>query len=262
MTEDEKLFAWLDGELGSAEAAEMQAKVASNPELARLAQQHRAFSARLRDAFDPIAAAPVPERFQAELRETAEVVDFASAKRARTMPSVTQWMSIAASLAVGVFVGTMVPREVNAPLQVADGKIFAAAELNQALNTELASAPAGKVRIAVTFRDHAGQICRSFTAYASSGLACRSNGRWQLKGLFAAPEGQTSDYRMAAGMNPNSLPWLMPRSRAKHSTPRRSALHNSATGNNRNGHICVRMKTKPSVVTHTREGNDVRSSIS
>jgi hypothetical protein len=112
-------------------------------------------------------------------------------------------MSIAASLAVGIFVGTMVPREVNAPLQMEGGNIVAGAELNQALNTELASAPAGKVRIAVTFRDHSGQICRSFTAQASSGLACRSNGRWQLKGLFAAPEGQVSEYRMAAGMDPN-----------------------------------------------------------
>ena len=27
--------------------------------------------------------------------------------------------------------------------------------------------------------------------------------RWRLKGLFAAPEGQSSDYRMAAGMDPN-----------------------------------------------------------
>ena len=202
MTEDEKLFAWLDGELGSAEAAEMQAKVASSPELARLAQQHRAFSARLKDAFDPIAMTPVPEHVQAELRKPAEVVDFASAKRARQVPSATQWMSIAASLAVGLFVGTMVPRESSAPFQMQDGKIFAAAGLNQALNTQLASAPAGKVRIAVTFRDHAGQICRSFTNQASSGLACRSDGRWQLRGLFAAPEGQAGDYRMAAGMDP------------------------------------------------------------
>jgi hypothetical protein len=33
-------------------------------------------------------------------------------------------------------------------------------------------------------------------------LACRSGNGWQLKGLFAAPEGQASDYRMA-GTDPN-----------------------------------------------------------
>jgi hypothetical protein len=55
----------------------------------------------------------------------------------------------------------------------------------------------------LTARDQTGAICRSFTAASSSGLACRSNGRWQLRGLFVAPEGQASDYRMAGGMDPN-----------------------------------------------------------
>jgi hypothetical protein len=86
---------------------------------------------------------------------------------------------------------------------VQGGKLYAAAALNRALDTELASAPSGAVRIGLTYRDHSGEICRSFTGAAGSGLACRNGDRWQLKGLFAAPEGQTSDYRMASGMNPN-----------------------------------------------------------
>jgi hypothetical protein len=59
------------------------------------------------------------------------------------------------------------------------------------------------VRIGITYRDSAGEICRTFTQPAASGLACRNGSRWQMKGLFAAPEGQGSDYRMAAGMDPN-----------------------------------------------------------
>jgi hypothetical protein len=86
---------------------------------------------------------------------------------------------------------------------VQGGKLYAAAALNHALETQLASAPAGEVRIGVTFRDRSGEICRSFTATASSGLACRNDGRWQVRGMFAAPEGQGSDYRMAAGMDPS-----------------------------------------------------------
>jgi hypothetical protein len=97
----------------------------------------------------------------------------------------------------------MVPQRGSAPVELQAGKLYAAASLNRALNTELASAPAGDVRIGLTFRDQAGQICRSFTETASSGVACRSGGKWQLKGLFAAPEGQRSDYRMASGMDPN-----------------------------------------------------------
>jgi hypothetical protein len=203
MTEDEKFFAWLDGELAPADAAAMEAKVVSDPQLQRLAEQHRALGAQLRGAFDPIAGAPVPQQLQAALRPPAEVVDFAAAKRTRSFPSLPQWAAMAATLVLGLYLGTMVPQRGTGPVAVQGGRLYAASALNQALDTELASAPAGDVRIGLTFRDHTGEICRSFTASASSGLACRSNGRWRLKGLFAAPEGQGTDYRMAAGMDPN-----------------------------------------------------------
>jgi hypothetical protein len=203
MIEDEKFFAWLDGELAPAEAAEMEAKVAVDPKLQRLAEQHRALGSQLHGAFDPIAAAPVPEHLQAALRPSAGVIDFAAAKRARTMPTLPQWAAMAATLALGIFVGTMVPQRGSAPVEVQGGKIYAAAALDRALDAQLASAPTGDVRIGITFRDQTGAICRSFTQPAASGLACRQAGRWQLKGLFAAPEGQGSAYRMAAGMDPN-----------------------------------------------------------
>jgi hypothetical protein len=201
--DNEKFFAWLDGELGPADAAEMQARVAADPVLSRLAEQHRALGSQLRRTFDPIAEAPVPDRLQGALRPTAQVIDFAAARRARSMPAFAQWAAMAATLAIGVFVGTQVPHGTSAPVQIDGGKLYAAASLNRALDTQLASAPAGDVRIGLTYRDQAGEICRTFTDSAGSGLACRSGSRWQMKGLFAAPEGQGGAYRMAAGMDPN-----------------------------------------------------------
>ena len=203
MMDDEKFFAWLDGELAPADAAEMEAKVASDPALKRLADQHRALGAQLRGAFDPVAAAPVPERLQSALRPAADVVDFAAAKQRRTMGSLPQWAAMAATLAVGIVVGTMVPSEGSAPVSIDGGKLYAAAALDQALDAQLASASSGDVRIGLTYRDQAGQVCRTFTQAASSGLACRDGGKWRMRGMFAAPEGQTGDYRMAAGMDPN-----------------------------------------------------------
>src|SRR5205823_2769625 len=38
---------------------------------------------------------------------------------------------------------------------------------------------------------------------AARARACRHDDRWQVRGLFAAPEGQGSTYRMAGGMDPN-----------------------------------------------------------
>lgn len=203
MNDDEKFFAWLDGELEPAEAAEVEARVAADPELRRLAEQHRALGAQMRSAFGPITAVPVPKRLQAALRPPAQVIDFASAKRARSMPALAQWTAMAATLAIGIFVGTRVPQGTDAPVEAQGGKLYAAAAVNRALDSQLASAPAGDVRIGITYRDQAGKICRTFTATAASGLACRNGDRWQMKGLFAAPEGQDSSYRMAAGMDPN-----------------------------------------------------------
>jgi hypothetical protein len=67
----------------------------------------------------------------------------------------------------------------------------------------LASGGQSDVRIALTVRDQAGAICRSFAQGSASGLACRQGDEWQVRGLFAAPEGQSGDYRMAAGADPN-----------------------------------------------------------
>lgn len=209
MTEDEKFYAWLDGELSAAEAAEVEAKVAADPKLARLAEQHRALGSQLRSAFDRVATAPVPEHLQAAARSSgADVVDLAAARQARhartIRPSLPQWAAMAGTLVVGVLAGTMIPQRDSAPVEVQGGKIYAAAALDRALDTQLASAAAGgDLRIGLTFRDQAGAICRSFTQPRSSGLACRDGERWQVRGLFAAPEGQAGNYRMAAGMDPN-----------------------------------------------------------
>lgn len=202
---DEAFFAWLDGELPGDQAAEIEAKVAADPELSRLAGEHRAMQARLKRAFDSVAEAPVPERVAAQLRQPeTNITPIAAAQPRSRAPGLPWWVAMAATLALGVFVGTAIPHRPGAPVEVSGGKIYAAAALDDALETELASAPSeGDVRIGLTFREASGSICRTFTDAAASGLACRDSGRWQLRGLFAAPEGQSGEYRMAAGMNPN-----------------------------------------------------------
>ena len=205
MVSDETFFAWLDGELGPGEAAGVAAEVEADPELAAKAERHRALQGRLTQAFGVVADARVPEQLSAAVRPAeAEVIDFAAARSSRETRwrSVPQWAALAATLAVGVFVGTMVPQRRDAPVAVEGGQLYAASALDRALDAQLASAPSGPVRIGLTFRDRSGAICRTFTEPAQSGLACRSGDRWQLRGLFAAPEGQGGNYRMAAGMDP------------------------------------------------------------
>ena len=209
MVRDEEFFAWLDGELDPQEAARVQAEVASDPQLSARAAEHRAMHARVQAAFGKVLDAPVPETLLAAVRTpiSADVVDLAQVRerrKPRSWSSVAQWGAMAATLAVGILVGTAIPRQQNAaPVEVQGGKIYAASALSRALDTQLASAPAGEVRVGMTFRDQDGAVCRSFTGRSSTGLACRDKSRWQVRGLFASPEGQSSDYRMAAGMDPN-----------------------------------------------------------
>lgn len=205
MSGDERFFAWLDGELQGAEAAEMAARVEADPELAALAEQHRSMQARLRSAFDSVSAAPVPERVRNAVSPPASnVVDLSERRERRRVGSLPQWAMVAATLVLGIFVGTLVPAGNGSPVQLHDGRMYAASSLDRALDTELASAPSGgPIRIGLTFRDSSGAICRSFSGSAATGLACRDEGRWRLRGLFPAGEGQNGAYRMAAGMNPN-----------------------------------------------------------
>jgi hypothetical protein len=205
MVTDEAFFAWLDGELDPAESARVEAEVEADPELAAKAERHRAMRRKLAAAFDPVLAAPVPPWLR-ELRPVPDVVDLASVREsriARRWSGVPPWAAVAATLAIGIFVGTMAPHRSDAPVAVEGGAFYAAAALDRGLTTQLASAPTGDIRVGLTFRDQSGAMCRSFTAPAASGLACRDGNRWRLRGLFAVPEAQTGPYRMAAGPDPN-----------------------------------------------------------
>lgn len=205
MISDETFFAWLDGELEPADAAHVAALVAIEPALSRKAEAHRALGARLNAAFDPIAATPVPDALaQAARPRGAEVIDFGR-RRAAARPAWApmQYAAMAATLAIGVFAGAMLNNAPSGPIASDQGQLVASGELDRALSTRLASAPEQQgARIGLTFRDAAGDLCRSFTEGGASGLACHEGGDWRIRGLFQAGEGQQGEFRMAAGPDP------------------------------------------------------------
>jgi hypothetical protein len=204
LTEEEEFFAWLDGELQGDQAARVEARVAASSELTARAEAHRRLASGLRDAFEPVLqSAPEPPRFQA-----AEVIDFgarAAGREGRRAPfGLPQWAAMAATLALGLLAGNLIGRDGgDTPLAVDRGQLVAAASLGHSLDTALASSPGNEgVRIGLTFRTANGNVCRSFQQASASGLACRDGERWRIKALFQGSEGQSSDYRMAAGQDP------------------------------------------------------------
>lgn len=202
MIEDEEFFAWLDGELDDAASARVAAQVAASPELSARVDKHRRLGAGLRSAFDPLMTeTSAPPRFEA-----APVIDFgarAATVRQRVWFGIPQWAAMAATLALGLVVGNMVGGSGRGPVQNRDGRLIAAASLDEALDKQLASAGASNgVRVGLTFHDRQGSICRSFNEGAASGLACREAGDWRIRGLFQGAEGQAGEFRMAAGEDP------------------------------------------------------------
>lgn len=211
MVDETKFFAWLDGELPPEEAARVEAKVAADPELSRLADEHRTMTTWLKQSFDTVAEAPLPESLQRAVAPVgAEVIDLA-ARRKPQIPlffrPATQWAAMAATLVVGVLCGVLVsPDSTSSPVDIRGGNLYAAGAVDQALDRQLASAGSGgAVRVGLTFRDEAGSVCRTFETAAASGLACRGDDGWGVRGMFAAPEGSNSEYRMAAGADPRLM---------------------------------------------------------
>lgn len=199
MNEEEEFYAWLDGELDEATARRVAARVAADPELTELAEQHRAMTSSIRGAFAPVAdaAGPAP-RFA-----PAQVVDLVGrTERARSSFGLPQWAAMAATLVLGVVAGIMAQPDANGPVLNRDGKLYAAASLDRALDRQLASSQENEaVRVGLTFRDRKGRICRSFSGVGGQGIACRDGEDWAMEGLFATTS-SGGDYRMAAGEDP------------------------------------------------------------
>ena len=211
MVEDEKFFAWLDGELPAQEAARVEAEVAADARLSQLAKEHRKMAAGLRGAFAEVEAQPVPERLTGALsQERGTVVDLADARERRASrqpPSLwVQMGALAATLAIGIVTGNLLSSGASSPIGAEGGRLVASADLEEALYARLASMPADSgPRIGLTFRDKSGSICRTFEEQTASGMACREGGDWRIRNLYQSPEAHTSDYRMASGQNPQLM---------------------------------------------------------
>jgi hypothetical protein len=195
---DEMLMAYADGELDLVARAEIEAAMARDPEVARAVERHRATAAQIRGAYDGVLAEPVPERLAALVagKGDAPIVNLAARRSSRRLEAgplrLPAWAAMAASLAVGLFVGMLVMREPAAPFASVDGALVARGELDAALDSQLAStsADASTVRVGFSFRNRAGDYCRTFQMQRDAslaGLACRSGEAWQLQVLAAAP---------------------------------------------------------------------------
>ncbi len=203
MTDEEAIFAYIDGELQGDEQARIGAIIDADPALRAMVAEHRALAGRLQGAFSTIAGAPIPAHLSLSVRTGGQVVSLAAARtggeQRRAVWNRSHWMAMAATLVAGVIGGAVFSDGRQGPVAEQGGHLVASGSLERALSTQLASTQGDKppIRIGLTFKNHGNAICRSFAAEETEGVACREGKVWQMQGLLARANGRTGDYRMA-----------------------------------------------------------------
>ena len=198
----------MDGELDAESAARLEADSRADPALAARIAEQRELRTRLRAEFDPVLNEPIPQRLGAALAGPghgaachADRRGPAGRRDAASWPR--QWLALAATLAVGVFVGVFASRGPSgSPFETEEGRLVAAGYLDVALSTQLAGAAPERAAatIGLTFVAAGGEHCRTFALQAGpGGLACRRDGRWRVELLDGAASQPGSDeFRQAS----------------------------------------------------------------
>lgn len=218
---DETLMAFADGELdaGTRHAVELAMRV--DPVLAAKVEQHILLRRDVFRAFARTLDEPVPQRLR---QATSPKVVHLDSVRAAKKPLVVEtphrwswpeWGALAATLVVGVLAGTLgvfgVQGETTFAAAGSNGTLTARGKLDTALTRQLASAaPAAGagVTIGVSFVAKDGQYCRTFAIGEAAGLACRSDGQWQIPVLADGAGGAGSAagaYRQAGSAMPPAV---------------------------------------------------------
>ncbi|WP_295975702.1 hypothetical protein [uncultured Xanthomonas sp.] len=226
------LQAYADGELDAAQAAQVEAALRSDPQLAQALERLRSLQARLRAGFAPVLDEAVPARLLAAARARptgapgkddavatlppSPIHATAQASRPTPLrPRARRRWALPAALAAALLLGLWIAQR-QLPQDDAHGPTVAAAQgsvaegaLAQALTQQLSGQPQGSVRIGLSFRDRDGRYCRTFAlsnANANAGLACQRDGAWRVELLVPADERQDGGgMRMAASPMPAAV---------------------------------------------------------
>lgn len=181
---DEKLSAYIDGELPSDEMRALEEQFSDNPELVDRLTKLQKVDSVLAETLGEIAEAPLPEHILNLVKESADsqrnnVLPF----KKRVQVSRFQFpLSIAAAALFGLILGGIFLPE---PITEQDTAIYAGAvnidsRLHRALETLPSQSNEGDFMPVVTFNATDGRMCREIQSSDSHALACRSNDIWTV----------------------------------------------------------------------------------
>jgi len=204
---DETVMRYVDGELDAAACAEIEAALASDPDLGARIELFAVTRRTARDAMRPLLDEPVPPALHAAV--AAMVADATSGTAARTsitrdrpasiLSPANDWRWRAAAACIALVVGGAAGY-VAGSKQGPEGLEIAAVDGN-AVASALGSVPTGgesalpddvRFRAVSSFRDRDATLCREFELnLAKSGVvtavACREADRWNMRFAVRMP---------------------------------------------------------------------------
>lgn len=211
--DEETLLAYVDSQLDPARAAEVEARLADDPEVRATVRVFRESAALLHGRYDAPLHEPIPERLLATLRDTPanegdgrasdKVVSLDSRRRPPSFSAPTLAMAASLALVVGFGGGYLT---LGLPGGDPDSAILQQVLDGTASGVTVSTADARLTPVA-TFRTTGGRYCREYEKRAdriSIGIACRdADGRWQpqievAQSLLGRPSGD-DQYAPASG---------------------------------------------------------------
>jgi hypothetical protein len=204
---DDKLSAFIDGELSGDELKQIAAAIDADASLRRRVEAFAASDTILKRAYSVISEAPMPDAVVELLREPARADKVVAIGRP---PARSRWpLAASVALGAGVALGLLVAepgRMAPAPSVMLAGAVNPADALHAALETtpsgdSVLLAGARTASMVLTFQSSEGGYCREFTlettADKTRALACRDDGQWTVK-LAAAEAPGDGGYAPAA----------------------------------------------------------------
>lgn len=217
---DETLMAYVDGELDAQQAMHIEIAMQKDAQLAARVAMHRALRSQLQSELSSVLAEPVPDRLLNVLqaRTVSNVIGLDDARQRKTIAAkhswgTREWAAMAASLVVGVALGIYALNFNSSSLVIARGsEMLAQGKLANALTSQLASNAAQvnnqSIQMGISFRNHAGEYCRSFAVHdgnALAGLACKQQDSWRVQMLTQASSSNTTEFRQAGSTMPAAV---------------------------------------------------------
>lgn len=231
---DEKLMAFVDGELSAEEAKKIKREVEANAEYQAKVDQFKQTKELLDNAYEQILQEPIPHELLNMLstsgsgetdNEVDKIINLDERRSAKssTFAKPLQQVAIAASVAlmIGGVAGYQLGNEstefAHLLTQADAGFVVAGNPLHKALesvpsNTVFTAAAAGDIiKPIMSFKSLDNRFCREFEINADSsisvGVACRSNDKWQVEVLLAAGQRAAGNinYQPASGYSEVAL---------------------------------------------------------